>query len=258
VGGLRVERHGHVTVFTLDRPEKRNAYDGEMSEEIGDALLAFDADPDQYVGIVTGAGDAFCSGSDLSTPEGGRIKAGPRRFLLTDMSGFGATKKPMIAAVNGLAVAGGCEIAMACDFRIAADTAWFGLFEPKRGLVPGVAIQLFPRMMNYGDASWMLLTAARVEAADALRIGLVQQVVPAADLMDVAMKTAQDMSELSQVSLQLIKQVLRHHRDRDLAESLELGLALSRLMNLGNDVDEGIAAFREKRDTHFTNRWPDQ
>jgi enoyl-CoA hydratase/carnithine racemase len=258
VGNLRVERHGHVTVFTLDRPEKKNAYDDETKEAIGDAILAFDADAEQYVGVVTGAGDAFCSGNDLSTPTGGRISTGHRRFPLSDMFGIGASKKPMIAAVNGLAVAGGCEIAMACDFRIAADTAWFGLMEPKRGLVPGAAIQLFPRMLNYGDASWMLLTAARVEAADALRIGLVQQVVPAAELMDVAMKTAQDMCAMSQVSLQLIKSVLRQQRDRGLAESLDYGLALSRLMNLGADVDEGIAAFREKRDTSFTNRWPDE
>jgi enoyl-CoA hydratase/carnithine racemase len=258
VGILRVERHDHVTVFTLDKPEKKNAYDDETKEQIGDAVLAFDADPDQYVGIVTGAGDAFCSGNDLSTPTGGRISTGHRRFLLSDMFGFGASKKPMIAAVNGLAVAGGCEIAMACDFRIAADTAWFGLMEPKRGLVPGAAIQLFPRMLNYGDASWMLLTAARVSAEDALRIGLVQQVVPAAELMDVALQTAQDMCAMSQVSLQLIKAVLRQQRDRGLAESLDYGLALSRLMNLGDDVNEGINAFREKRDTHFTNRWPDQ
>ena len=173
------------------------------------------------------------------------------------MFGFGATTKPLIAAVNGLAVAGGCEIAMACDFRIAADAAWFGLFEPKRGLVPGVAIQLLPRMINYGDASWMLLTAARVEAADALRIGLVQQVVPAADLMAVAMESAQGMCAMSQVSLQMIKQVLRHQRDLALKESLEYGAVLSRLLNLGEDVDEGIAAFREKRDTDFGNRWPD-
>jgi len=257
VGNLRIDRQGHVTVFTLDRPERKNAYDDETMAEIGDAFVAFEADPDQYVGIVTGAGDAFCSGSDLSTPSGGRMRRGPRRFPLTDMFGFGATTKPMIAAVNGLAVAGGCEIAMACDFRIAADTAWFGLFEPKRGLVPGVAIQLFPRMLNYGDASWMLLTAARVDADDALRIGLVQQVVPAAALMTVAMETAQGMCELSQVSLQMIKQVLRHQRDLALKESLEHAAALSRLLNLGADVDEGIAAFREKRDTNFGNRWPD-
>jgi len=107
------------------------------------------------------------------------------------------------------------------------------------------------------DASWMLLTAARVTAADALRIGLVQQVVPAAELMDVAMTTAQDMCALSQVSLQMIKQVLRHHRDLALKESLDHGAVLSRLLNLGDDVDEGIAAFREKRDTNFGNRWPD-
>jgi enoyl-CoA hydratase/carnithine racemase len=256
VGNLRVERHDHVTVFTLDNPRKKNAYDDATKEQVGDAILAFDADPDQYVGIVTGAGDAFCSGSDLSTATGGRIASGHRRFPLSDMFGFGASKKPMIAAVNGLAVAGGCEIAMACDFRIAADTAWFGLMEPKRGLIPGAAIHLFPRMLNYGDASWMLLTAAKVEAADALRIGLVQQVVPAAELMDVAMATARDMCTMSLVSLQLIKSVLRQQRDRGLAESLDYGLALSRLMNLGDDPDEGIAAFREKRDTNFSNRWP--
>jgi enoyl-CoA hydratase/carnithine racemase len=258
VGNLRVDRHDHVTVFTLDRPEKKNAYDDETMDQIGDAVVAFDADPDQYVGIVTGAGDAFCAGNDLSTPSGGRIKTGPRRFPLSDMFGFGSTTKPMIAAVNGLAVAGGAEIAMACDFRVAADTAWFGLLEPKRGLVPGAAIQLLPRLVNYGDASWMLLTAARVSAADALRIGLVQQVVPADQLMDVVMTTATEMCGLSQVSLQMIKQVLRHHRDRALNESLDYGLALSRLLNLGEDVDEGIAAFREKRDTDFSNRWPDQ
>ncbi len=257
MSSLLIERQGHVTVFTLNRPEKKNAYDDDTMQEIGDELLAFEADPDQYVGIVTGAGDAFCSGNDLSSPQGGRIRTGHRRFALTDMFGFGATTKPLIAAVNGLAVAGGAEIAMACDFRFAADTAWFGLLEPKRGLVPGAAIQLLPRLMNAGDASWMLLTAARVPAADAFRMGLVQQVVPAADLMSVTMETAQGMCELSQVSLQMIKQVLRHHRDLALKESLEYGTVLSRLLNLGDDVDEGIAAFREKRETHFTNRWPD-
>ena len=258
MSSLEIDHQGHVTVFTLNRPEKRNAYDDEMMAALGDGFLAFDADPEQYVAVVTGAGDAaFCSGNDLSTPSGGRIRTGPRRFPVTDMFGVGATSKPVVAAVNGLAVAGGCEIALACDFRIAADTAWFGLLEPKRGLVPGAAVQLLPRMLSYGDASWMLLTAARVDAEHALRIGLVQQVVPAADLMAVAMETAQGMCALSQVSLQMIKQVLRHQRDLALKESLDYGTVLSRLLNLGDDVDEGIAAFREKRDTDFTNRWPD-
>ena len=254
---LLIERHGHVTVFTLNRPEKRNAYDDEMMTAIGDGFLEFDADPEQYVAIVTGAGDAaFCSGNDLSTSQGGRQRSGPRRVALTDMMGVGATSKPVIAAVNGLAVAGGCEIALACDIRIAADTAWFGLFEPKRGLVPGAAVQLLPRMLTYGDASWFLLTAARVDATEAHRIGLVQRVVPAADLMTEALTMAEAMCALSQVSLQTIKKTLRYHRDLALKESLDYGAVLAELFNLGDDVDEGIQAFREKRDPQFGNRWP--
>jgi enoyl-CoA hydratase/carnithine racemase len=256
VSVLQVEQRGHVTVFTLDRPEKRNAYDDEMSAAITAGFREFDADPEQYVAVVTGAGDAFCSGSDLSTPSGGRIRTGPRAFPLTDMMGVGAVGKPVTAAVNGLAVAGGCEIALACDMRIAADTAWFGLFEPKRGLLPGTAMQLLPRLLTYGDASWFLLTAARVDAAEALRIGLVQRVVPAADLMAEALAVAHGICELSQVSVQAIKKVLRHHRDLLLKESLEYGDMVSQLLNLGPDVDEGIQAFREKRDPKFTNRWP--
>ena len=205
MSSLRIDRHGHVTVFTLDRPEKRNAYDDATMDELGDAFVAFEADPEQYVGIVTGAGDAFCSGNDLSSPGGGRIRTGPRRFPLTDMFGVGATTKPVIAAVNGLAVAGGCEIALACDFRIAADTAWFGLFEPKRGLVPGAAIQLLPRMLNYGDASWMLLTAARVDADEALRIGLVTKVVPGDDLLAETYKMARKIAAGPPLAQQLVK-----------------------------------------------------
>lgn len=253
---LRIERRGRVTVFTFDRPQKRNAYDDEMMAEIAAGFREFDADPEQYVAVVTGAGDAFCSGNDLSTPSGGRIRSGPRAFPLTDMMGIGATTKPVIAAVNGLAVAGGCEIALACDIRIAADTAWFGLFEPKRGLVPGTAMQLLPRMLTYGDASWFLLTAARVDAAEAHRIGLVQRVVPAADLMAEALSVADGICELSQVSVQAIKKVLRHHRDLFLKETLDYGGVVAEVMNLGPDVDEGIRAFREKRDPSFTNRWP--
>jgi enoyl-CoA hydratase/carnithine racemase len=256
VSTIRIERRGHVTVFTLDSPEKRNAYDDEMMAAITAGFLEFDADPEQYVAVVTGAGDAFCSGNDLSTPTGGRIRKGPRQFPLTDMMGIGAVGKPVIAAVNGLAVAGGCEIALASDIRIAADTAWFGLFEPRRGLIPGAAMQLLPRMLTYGDASWFLLTAARVDATEALRIGLVQRVVPADDLMTEALAMADGICELSQVSVQAMKKVLRHHRDLFLKETLDYGGVVAELLDLGDDVEEGIRAFREKRDTQFTNRWP--
>ena len=257
VSSLLVERRGHTTVFTLNRPDKLNAYDEELRDGITAAMRAFEADPEQYVGIVTGAGErAFCSGSDLATPTGGRTALQERPFPLTDMFGIGAVSKPMIAAVNGLAVGGGCEIALACDVRMAADTAWFGLLEPKRGIIPGVAAQLLPRMLSSGDAAWMLLTAERVDAAEAHRIGLVQRVVPPAALQVEAQRVAETMGSLSQVALQTIKKLLRNQRDLLLKESLVLGEVLTQLFNLGPDVDEGIQAFREKREPRFTNRWP--
>jgi E-phenylitaconyl-CoA hydratase len=254
---LIVDRRDHTTILTLNRPEKRNAYDDELVAAITDAMMAFEADPDQYVAVVTGAGElAFCSGSDLSTPRAGRPNVGPRPFPLTDMFGIGAVSKPVIAAVNGLAVGGGCEIALASDIRIAADTAWFGLFEPKRGIIPGVAAQLLPRVVSYGDAAWMLLTAERVDASEAHRIGLVQKVVPAADLLAEALRVAEGISALSQVAVQSIKKLLRNQRDLLLKESLVLGEVVTQLFHLGPDVQEGMRAFAEKRDPRFTNRWP--
>jgi len=246
-----------VTVLTMDRPDKRNAYDDDMRDAITAAMLAFEADPEQYVAVVTGSGTrAFCSGSDLSTPRGGRTRRGPRPFPITDMFGIGSVSKPVIAAVNGLAVGGGCEIALACDIRIAADTAWFGLFEPKHGIIPGAAVHLLPRMVGYGDAAWLLLTAERVGAGDAHRMGLVQRVVSPAQVLPEAMRIAEGMCALSQVALQGIKKVLRHERDRLLHESIRLAEVIIATAELSGDIDEGLAAFREHRQPHFSNRWP--
>lgn len=256
---LLVEQRGHTTVLTLNRPEKHNAYDDDMVSSITEAMLRFDADPDQYVAVVTGAGErAFCSGSDLAGHRASGPNLGPRPFPMTDMFGIGAVSKPVIAAVNGLAVGGGCEIALASDIRLAADTAWFGLFEPKRGIIPGVAVQLLPRMLAYGDAAWMLLTADRVDASEAHRIGLVQKVVPAADLLEEALAVADSICSLSQVAVRIMKRLMRNQRDMLLKESLSLGEVMTQLMHLGPDAREGIEAFREKRDPRFVNRWPGQ
>lgn len=250
-----VERRGHTTIFTINRPDKRNAYDKDTAEALEAAMGAFDSDPDQYVGILTGAGDAaFCSGADMS---GGTVPAlgrGPLEFL--DMYGVGGASKPMIAAVNGLAVGGGTEMAINCDIRIASEDAWFGLFEPKRGMVAGVASQLLPRLIAYGDAAWMLLTAERIDAREAHRIGLVQKVVPQDQLLDECVEVAETIGSLSQLAVQATKKVMSMHRRALLRESMDYYREVMARLNLSGDRDEGLRAFAERRDPEFTNRWP--
>lgn len=254
---LLVERDGHITVLTLNRPEKHNAFDHATREALSAAIVDFDSDPDQYVAVITGAGDrAFCSGSDLSSEGGGRTETGHRRFALTDMFGVGAVTKPVVAAVNGLAVGGGCEIALACDFRICARSAWFSLPEPAHGIVPGAAVQLLPLLVSHGDAAWMLLSAARVDATEAHRMGLVQRVVDDGRALEESLEVARGMCSLSQVALQAMKRILLQGRNLMLAESSARSLALIELAASAGDLDEGLRAVAEKRPANFTNRWP--
>jgi len=262
---IDTSRQEHVTVLTMNRPEKRNAYDTELSQLLAEALRAFDQDDDQYVAVLTGAGDlAFCAGRDMTerAEGGGRVdlgrgaRGGSTGGLITDMMGVGSVAKPVIAAVNGLAVGGGAELALAADIRIASEDAWFGLFEPKRGIVAGAAVHLLPRTIGYGDAAWMLLTGERVPAAEAHRIGLVQRVVPPEQLLDEALRTAASICALSQVSVRVVKRVLRFRRDTMLREAINLSEAMHELLYLGDDAAEGVAAFAEKREPAFSNRWP--
>ena len=145
---LLVERREHVTVLTMNRPAKRNAHNHAMIAAFDSAFAEFTADDDQWVVIVTGAGDvAFSAGGDLAGvaaagASNSSARYGPLQQTSTDLFGIGSCPKPVIAAVNGLAVGGGVEIALNCDIRIAADTAWFGLFEPRHAMVAGVAVHL--------------------------------------------------------------------------------------------------------------------
>jgi enoyl-CoA hydratase/carnithine racemase len=259
---LLVERRDHVTVFTLNRPAKHNAYDDELVAAIRHGFAAFDADPEQYVAVVTGAGDrAFCSGSDLTTQDGSpsaRLGSGRPGFDMTQMFGIGATVKPVIGAVNGLAVGGGFEIVLNCDIRIASDQAWFALLEPKRGILPGVAVHLLPRMIAYGDAAYILLTGERIPAAEALRMGIVQRVVPHTDVLDECLRLADQMAELSQLSLQAMKRVMGVHKNALVREGMELYAELMARIHAAGDVPEGMQAFAEKRPPQFANRWPGQ
>ena len=179
---LLYDKRDRYAVFTMNRPEQLNALGGTMAVDLAEALADFEADPAMRAGILTGAGRAFSAGADLKEMNQRNVDRGgadaPRRAFDPAISlPFSRSRKPFIAAINGLCVAGGLERALDCDIRICSTGAWFGLFEVKRGILAGYAIHHLARLVPFGDAMYLLLTGDRVEAADALRMGLVREVL---------------------------------------------------------------------------------
>jgi len=256
---LLVEKQGHATIFTINRPDRMNALGGTVNADLTAGLKEFEADPDQYVAILTATGDrAFCAGGDLKemadgAATGSRLPISPQ----PDIGGLAACEKVTIAAVNGLAVAGGLELAISCDIRIAAQNAWFGVFEVKRGILAGVAVNVLPRLIPYGVAVDMMLAGERLSADDALRVGLVQAVVPREKLLETALARAEVIATHSQAAVWGTKQVLKFWRDALMAEQQRYYQAVIHRVLLSGDVHEGPRAFAEKRDPHFRNAWPD-
>ncbi|CAN7276755.1 enoyl-CoA hydratase-related protein [Phenylobacterium sp. LjRoot164] len=248
---IRVDREGPITIFTLNRPEVMNALHSPAHFELDDAFNAFAADPDQWVGIVTGAGDrAFSAGNDLKhQATGGDMKSPPSGFAgLT--SRFDLTK-PLIAAVNGVAMGGGFEIALACDLIVAADTATFALPEPRVGLAAlAGGLHRLPRMIGQKQALGMILTGRRVGAAEGQALGFVNEVVPQADLMAAARRWAGQICELSPMSIRASKEAVYKGLDEPTLEAAIKGQnrypAVSALFK-SEDFVEGPMAFAQKR-----------
>lgn len=253
-----VERLGPVTVLTFNRPASLNAFDDALRTELTRAMAEFDSDPDQYVAVLTGSGHrAFSAGADLFEMAS-EVKLHGQEIATssTDVCGVGSSAKPTIAAVNGLAVGEGMELSLNCDIRIAAEDAWFGLFEVTRGIMPGIAANLLTRIMPMGEALFMILTGDRLSAQDAFRLGLVQKVVASELLLDEALRVAKMIANNSQTAVQASKHVVRFWRDHAMAESLERYHVINRHLMCCEDVQEGISAFVQKRAPTFTNRWP--
>ena len=255
---LKIDRHGPVTVFTLNRPERRNALTTSLAKTFEETLAEFGRDNSQRVLIITGAGDkAFCSGADLSemqglADEGLKLPTAPDQ----DMMGVGKCEKPVIAAINGLAVGAGLELALCCDFRLAAESAWFAFPEVERGFLAGVAAVTLPRLMPIGAVMELMLVGDRFNAQDAYRLGLVQQVFSASALMEAAMQRAERMSRHSQAALWGTKQVVRYWRDRALDEHHKYYLQVVNRVFSSGDVTEGLKAFAEKRAPQYSMNWP--
>jgi enoyl-CoA hydratase len=254
---LRLDVSDRIGTLTIHRPDKLNALNRATIEELGRAITALVDEPAVGGIIVTGAGRAFVAGADIGElaaldPVGARelSRRGQEVFAR-----FEASHKPVIAAVNGFALGGGCELAMACHLRIASDLAKFGQPEVKLGLIPGYGGTLrLPRLVGPGLAAQLLLTGEIIDAAEAARIGLVNRVVPAPELMAVAEGMMKQMLANAPLALSRILDAIR--RGVDAPPSALYDLEASSFANLAgtDDVREGTSAFLEKRPAQFSGR----
>lgn len=247
----KVERDGHLTIITLNRPDVMNAIHPPTSFELAEVFDEFAVDPEQWVGIVTGAGDrAFSAGNDLKyQAAGGKMSSPPSGFAgLTSRFDL---DKPLIAAVNGIAMGGGFEIALACDIIVASDKAVFALPEPRVGLAAlAGGLHRLPRTIGEKRALGMILTGRRVTPQEGKELGFVNEVVPAGELMTAARKWAAQILELSPMSVRASKQAVT----RGLAEpsvqagmKAQIGYPAVAAMFKSEDFVEGPMAFAMKR-----------
>jgi enoyl-CoA hydratase len=245
------ERDGPVLVITICRPELRNAIDRATSEAIAQAMDELDSDPDLRVGILTGAGGHFCSGMDLKAFLRGERVELPGRGL----AGIIETppRKPLIAAVEGYALAGGCEIALACDLMVAADNAQFGLPEVKRGLMAGSGgLMRLPQRIPRQIAMHYALTGDLMPAVEARQWGLVNQLTAPGEALAAAKVLAQKIAANAPLAVQISKQVVAESLHWPADERFRRQNALLETIIHSNDAHEGVLAFSEKRPPVWT------
>ena len=255
---LVVERRGNVTVLTLHRPEVLNALNRDTLGELGDFARAFVRDPEQPALIVTGAGEkSFVSGADInelvSLDALGAEEAS--RFGQTVFDTLEQSHKPVIAAVNGYAFGGGCELALACHIRIASENAVLGLPEVGLGIIPGYGgTQRLPRLVGAGRALEIITTGRRVKADEAEKMGLVSRVVPREKLLDEAVALAQSIVKNGPLAVGAVIEAVRRGASLPLESALRLESGLFGLLASSEDMHEGLRAFLEKRPPRFQRK----
>lgn len=252
---LRCETDGPVAVITIDAPQKLNAMGRTFWPELREALAALEADGSTRAVVITGAGDrAFSAGGDITSFAALADVTAQRAFQQDCMRTFAAVEEcplPVIAAVNGYAMGGGCELALACDIVVAADTAVFGMPETAVGLVPGFGVLRAPSVIGRHWTKLMMFAGERVDAATAQQIGLVQKVVPAAELMDVARALAVRVAAAAPLAVAAGKSLVNRGVDRG---EFDHSTAALTTLHATADAAEGIAAFAEKRAPVFEGR----
>jgi enoyl-CoA hydratase len=253
---LLVEQRDAVTLVTINRPQALNALNGQVLADAIDVFAQYEADPAQRCLVLTGSEKAFAAGADIKEMS----EKQPADFFLQDYfeewtSRVCATRKPWIAAVAGFALGGGCELAMMADFIIAADTAKFGQPEIKLGVAPGMGgSQRLARAVGKSKAMDMCLTGRMMDAAEAERASLVSRVVPAADLIDEALKTAAVIASMGTMAAMMNKEMVNLAFETDLSQGLITERRLFQILVSTEDKKEGMAAFVEKRPASWKGR----
>jgi enoyl-CoA hydratase len=251
------EREGRVAVLTIHRPDKLNALNQQVRDDMLEILARLETDEGVGVVVITGAGEkAFIAGADIGEFEG-RSPFDQRRAMRTPrlydvMSTF---PKPVIAMINGFCLGGGCELALSCDLRIASDNARFGQPEIKLGLIPGGGgTQRLPRQVGLGHALRLILSGDMIDAGEAEKIGLVEQVVPAGDLRTHTLELAQRIASMSPLTLRVAKESVRASQRMAIEEGILYERDLFCLCFSTEDKEEGVEAFLEKRKPHWKGR----
>ena len=254
MGFVKLEKQGHVGIVTIDRQEALNALNSQVLNDLDAMIDQVAADDEIYVMILTGAGRSFVAGADIGEMKG---------FSSIDGKKFGVhgggvflklenMAKPVIAAVNGFALGGGCELSMACDIRVASEKAVFGQPECGLGILPGFGgTQRLARLIGKGRAKELIFTCDRIDAQEAYRIGLVNKVVPAEELMDACMAMAEKIQGNGSYAIALAKASIETGTDTDLANGLAVEATNFGLSFVTHDKKEGMTAFLEKRKAVF-------
>ena len=252
---VRIEAQ-RVGVVTLDRPKQLNALNDQLMDELGAAVAAFDADPSIGCIIITGSEKAFAAGADIGAMASFNFADVYKGDYITrNWEHIRRVRKPVIAAVSGFALGGGCELAMMCDFIIAADNARFGQPEIKLGIIPGAGgTQRLPRAVGKAKAMDMVLTGRMMDAAEAERAGLVSRVVALDKLMEEALGAALVISDLSQIAVMAAKESVNRAFEGSLNEGVQFERRLFHALFATSDQKEGMEAFVGKRKASFTHR----
>jgi enoyl-CoA hydratase/carnithine racemase len=254
---LEYTKEGKIAIFTLNRPEALNALSPTLLSELHDGLEDFKKDPELWVGVITGTGEkAFCAGADIKKwlPFVKECKTKPWLFPSTPLRGM-ELWKPLIAAINGVAIGGGLELALCCDLRIASEKARFSFPVARLGIFPrlGGTVRL-PQIIPWAKAAEMMFFGKSIDAQEAYRIGLLNRVVAPDQVMTVAKEWAEDLCKVAPLSIRAIKEAMIRSRGLSVEEALWIENSLGLPLYETEDCEEGQAAFREKRAPIFKGK----